>query len=215
MTESLVERSQAPRRSSARPPLLVLMHGIGADENDLFPLASEFDPRLHVVSLRAPHDYVVGHAWFPIEFRNDGSVIPDIRTARSALDALTRWIEAAPGRLGTDPARTFLLGFSQGAMMSLGALINVPERLAGVIALSGRFAPTLFDAKAPAEAIARVPLLVAHGTFDDVLPIEHGRGVRDAFEGRVSDFTYREFRIGHGIDAEEIELIAGWIAARL
>jgi phospholipase/carboxylesterase len=210
-----VERSVPPRQASAAPPLLVLLHGIGADENDLLPLARFFDPRLHVVSLRAPRDYVVGYAWFPIEFRADGTVVPDVPAARAALADLTRWIAEAPERLGTDPARTFLLGFSQGAMMSLGALVTEPERLAGVIALSGRFSPTLFEAKARDEAIARVPLLVAHGTQDDVLPIEHGRGVRDAFAGRVSDLTYREFRVGHGIAPEEIELVAGWLAARL
>jgi len=210
-----VERAVPPRHESSAPPLLVLLHGIGADENDLLPLARFLDPRLHVVSLRAPRDYVVGYAWFPIEFRAEGTVVPDVSAARATLAELTRWIAAAPGRLATDPARTFLLGFSQGAMMSLGALITVPECLAGVIALSGRFSPALFEAKAHAEAIARVPLLVAHGTHDDVLPIEHGRGVRDAFAGRVSELTYREFRVGHGIAPDELELVATWLAARL
>lgn len=214
-TPDLVERSLPPRQETPRKPLLVLLHGIGADENDLLPLARYLDPRLHVVSLRAPRDYVVGYAWFPIEFRADGSVIPDVAGARDALARLTRWIEDAPERLGTDPARTILLGFSQGAMMSLGVLSTAPERLAGVVALSGRFAPALFPATAPDGAIARVPLLVAHGTLDDVLPIEHGRGVRDAFAARTADFTYREFPVGHGIDAREIELVAQWLTARL
>jgi phospholipase/carboxylesterase len=210
-----VERVVPAREGSAAPPLVALLHGIGADEHDLLPLARFLDPRCQVVSLRAPHDYVVGYAWFPIEFRPDGTVVPDAAAAREALSDFRAWLAGAPARLRTDPARTFLLGFSQGAMMGMGALLTAPERLAGVVALSGRFSPALFDAAAPEEAIARVPLLVAHGEYDDVLPIVHGRAVRDAFAGRSRDFSYREFPIGHEISPEEIALVARWIGDRL
>jgi phospholipase/carboxylesterase len=210
-----VARVVPAREASAAPPLVLLLHGIGADEHDLLPLARFLDPRCQVVSLRAPRDYVVGHAWFPVDFRPDGSVVPDAAAARETLADLQEWLAAAPARLGTDPARTFLLGFSQGAMMSLGLLLTMPERLAGVAALSGRFAPGLFAATAPPEAIARVPLLVAHGLHDDVLPIVHGRGVRDAFAGRIADFTYRELPIGHEISPAELDLVSGWLSARL
>jgi phospholipase/carboxylesterase len=199
----------------ARPPLLVLLHGIGADEDDLLPLASALDPRFTVVSLRAPHGYHVGAAWFPIAFRPGGEVVPEVAVARATLADLVRWIEAAPERFGTDPSRTFLLGFSQGAMMSLGALEAAPERLAGVVALSGRASADLFPPSASPEATARVPLLVAHGTWDDVLPVANGRRVRDAFTGRSRDFTYREFPVGHGISDEELDVVAAWLGERL
>jgi phospholipase/carboxylesterase len=210
-----VECTVPAREASVAPPLVVLLHGIGADEHDLLPLARFLDPRCQVVSLRAPRDHVVGHAWFPIDFRPDGSVVPDVAAARETLGNLQRWLAAAPARLGTDQGRTFLLGFSQGAMMSLGLLVTMPERLAGVAALSGRFAPGLLESTAPPEAIARVPLLVAHGLYDDVLPIVHGRGVRDAFAGRVTDFTYREFPMGHEISPAELDLVSRWLSARL
>src|SRR5262245_42040389 len=200
--------------SPGAPPLLVMLHGIGADERDLAPLAQLLDPRLVVASLRAPHDYSVGYSWFPIAFRRDGEVVPDVAAARASLAALIAWLAAAPARLGTDPARTTLLGFSQGAMMSLGALVTAPERLHGVIALSGRFAPTLFEATAAADAVARVPALVAHGLHDDVLPVTHGRGVRDALSSPTTPPTYRGVPIGHAIRPDEVELIVRWMAAR-
>jgi phospholipase/carboxylesterase len=212
-----VERVVPPRRAEAgrRPPLLVLLHGIGADEHDLFPLAGALDPRLTVVSLRAPHAYSGGRAWFDIAFRRDGSVVPDVAQAQASLADLRRWIAAAPGRHGTDPARTYLLGFSQGAMMALGVLLAEPERLAGVVALSGRHPGGLFAAEAPREAVARVPLLVAHGTWDDVLPVENGRLTRDTFAPLSQDFTYREFPVGHGIDDAELALVVAWLTERL
>jgi phospholipase/carboxylesterase len=214
---SWVERIAEARRvePGRKPPLLVLLHGIGADENDLFPLARRLDPRLTVVSLCAPHDYVTGHAWFHIDFLPGGKVVPDVEQARASLAELVAWVEAAPARLGTDPGRTALLGFSQGAMMSLGVLRTIPDRLAGVVALSGRVAGDLFEATAPRDAIARVPLLVAHGTLDDLLPVANGRQTRDAFQDLSRDFTYREFPIGHGISEEEIDLVARWLAERL
>jgi phospholipase/carboxylesterase len=211
-----VERIRSPARAgTGRPPLLVLLHGIGADEDDLFPLAAEVDDRLLVVSLRAPHGYGPGWAWFRIDFHPGGRLVPDLPQARAALVHLTRWIEAVPSRLGSDPARTFLLGFSQGAMMSLGVLGAIPERLAGVVALSGRTPEDLFEPTAGREAMARVPLLVAHGIADDVLPETEGRRLRDGFASLSRDFTYREFDVGHGITGPEVRLVAAWLAARL
>ncbi len=211
------ERVLAARDFAAgtRPPLLVLLHGIGADENDLFGLARHLDRRFTIVSLRAPHPYHVGFAWFDVQFLPGGQVVPDVAGAREALAALVRWLAAAPARLGTDPNRTFVLGFSQGAMMALGALATAPERLAGVVALSGRYPEDVFAGTAHRDAIARVPVLVAHGTVDDVLAVENGRRIRDALQPLCRDFTYREFVVGHGIAPDELAVVAQWLSAHL
>lgn len=213
----LVERVVAARRSApgSPPPLLVLLHGIGADENDLIDLAPALDPRFTVVSVRAPRSYHMGYAWFQIDWRRDGSIVPDAAQARATLADLVRWLDAAPARLGADPARLYLLGFSQGAMMSLGVLRTAPDRLAGVVALSGLFDDSLVPASAPASAIARVPLFVAHGTRDDVLPIARGRALRDVFQPLVRDFTWREYTVAHGIAPDELRDVAAWLTARL
>jgi phospholipase/carboxylesterase len=192
-----------------------MLHGVAADENDLFPLADALDPRLTIVSLRAPNPYYAGFAWFRLEFLDDGSVLIDGGQARESLARLMVWLETAPARFGTDPDRTFLLGFSQGAIMSLALLATAPERLAGVVALSGRRPHELFEQTAPTPAIARVPLLVAHGLFDDILPIAHGRAIRDIYAGVTQDLTYREFPVGHGIAADEVSLIGRWLTDRL
>jgi phospholipase/carboxylesterase len=212
-----VERTIPARRTTpgAPPPLLVMLHGIGADENDLLPLFRELDPRLTVVSLRAPRQYHVGYAWFQIAWRPDGSIVPDVAQAHEALPDLVRWIEAAPSRLATDPARLYVLGFSQGAMMSYGVLRTAPERLAGLIALSGRFSDELFPATASPGAIARVPVFMGHGTRDDLLPVANGRAARDLLQPLVRDLTYREYPIGHGISPEELRDVAAWLTERL
>ena len=203
--------AEARRPEPGRAPaLLVMLHGIGADENDLFPLGRHLDPRFTVVSLRAPHDYHGGFAWFPIEFRPDGSVIPDLVAANATVDDLVRWIAAAPAKYGTDPKRTFLLGFSQGSMMALGALRAAAERLAGVVALSGRA-----TGAGAAEAAITVPVFVAHGTHDDVLPVAEGHRLRDTLGPRCKDFTYHEYPVGHGIADAEIDDVATWLTTHL
>jgi len=202
-------------QAGSRAPLVFFLHGIGADEHDLLSIGRLLDPSLKVVSLRAPHDYYTGHSWFHIDWKTDGTVVPDAGQARSSLSALLRAVNLAPAVFGADPHRIFLLGFSQGAMMSLGALQTAPESLAGVMALSGRFNPDVFERTAKDGAISEVPLLVAHGTMDEVLPVANGRGTRDAFERLSKDFTYREFPIGHGISQDEIEWVADWLEKRL
>jgi phospholipase/carboxylesterase len=210
-----VERRAEPRAPTPTPPLLVLLHGIGADENDLFPLAGRADPRFRTVSLRAPHAYAIGWAWFEIDFLPGARVRPHVDQALRSLDALASWVAAAPARLETDPARTYLLGFSQGAMMALGLLQSHPELLAGAVALSGRAPEGLFPVTAPREAVARVPLFVAHGLHDDLLPVDNGRRTRAAFADRSVDLTYREYPIGHGVSDEEMDDVAAWLTARL
>jgi phospholipase/carboxylesterase len=127
-----------------------------------------------------------------------------------------RWLGEAPKRLGADAKRVYLLGFSQGAMMSLGVLRTAPERVAGVIALSGAFDDALFgQSHAAPEAIARVALFAAHGTNDDLLPVSDGRKIRDAFHPQVRDFTYNEYPIPHAIGPTEIQDVAAWLADHL
>ncbi|MCW5892716.1 MAG: alpha/beta fold hydrolase [bacterium] len=210
-----VVRTRAPRASSpGRPPLLVLLHGIGTDENDLFPVADLLDPRFQVVSLRAPGAYVMGHSWFHIEFGRDGTIVPDVAGARRTLAELRRWLTAAPARFGTDPGRTVLLGFSQGAMMSLGVVRTEPVLTFAVVALSGRAPGDLFPPAATAAAVAAVPLFVGHGLYDDVLPVAQGRATREAFAGGA-DVTYREYPVAHGITDAELRDVAAWLTARL
>lgn len=209
------ERIVEPRTAGATPPLLVLLHGIGGDENDLVRLAPYVDGRFRVVSLRGPRSYGPGHSWFPIEVRANGSAHPRRDEARAAVLDLARWIAAAPARLGTDPARTYVLGFSQGAMLTVGLVRTHPEQLAGAVVLSGSDGEDAFPLVAPREAVSRVALFVGHGTEDDVLPVERGRAIKEAFADVSREFAYREYPIAHGVNEEEMGDVSAWLTARL
>jgi phospholipase/carboxylesterase len=94
-------------------------------------------------------------------------------------------------------------------------LHTAPERVAGVVALSTHFGDPLVKAPADAAAVAGVPVFVAHGVADRLLPIANGRAIRDRLQPLLRDFTYREYPIGHTIVADEIRDVAAWLTARL
>jgi phospholipase/carboxylesterase len=193
-----------------------MLHGVGADEHDLLPLAPHLDPRLLCVSVRAPHEYaVMGYSWFDI----DWSTVPptyDLAQAEESRTALAALLPELARRHGADPARTFLLGFSQGGAMALSVALTRPELVAGVVVHSGRLIPDLPSRVAPAPALGRLEALVLHGADDPVLPVERGREIRAFLEPLLGDrVTYAEHDAGHEITAASLADVRAWLAARL
>lgn len=205
-----------PAEPSERPPLLVLLHGIGADERDLLPLAEMLDPRLLCVSVRAPHEAApMGYAWYEIDW-TASPPRSDLAQAEVSREALVALLQQLPARHGTDPARTFLLGFSQGAAMALAVALTRPDLARGAVLHSGRALPHVEPLIAPAAALAGLEVLVVHGVDDDVVPIANGRELRDLLAPRLGDrLTYREHEAGHFVTAATLQDAAAWLRARV
>ncbi|PDW03797.1 alpha/beta hydrolase [Candidatus Viridilinea mediisalina] len=206
-----VERK--PREASERPPLLLLLHGYGANEHDLFDLADYFAPELYVVSARAPLALPWGgFAWYHLG-GVPGRLIPDKPSRAAALELVERFIPSLPERLGTDPQRTYVLGFSQGAIMSLAFAMRRPDTVAGIMALSGYLDPELTPSDLPA-ALDGLPIIQMHGTYDDVIPVSAAHMTRDALEKLPVQHVYHEYPIGHGIHPEGVRVLQAWMAER-
>jgi phospholipase/carboxylesterase len=213
---SLVSAVRQPAQPSDHPPLLVLLHGIGADELDLLPVADALDPRLLAVSLRAPHDAEpLGHAWYAIDW-SAVPPAPDLEEAARSLEELDRTIPELQRSTGAEPSRTFLFGFSQGATMALSLALTRPELVRGVILHSGRVLQGIERRIAPAEKLAGLEALVLHGVHDDVLPVERGRETRDLLARLLGPrLEYREHDAGHFVTRESIGDAARWIGERI
>jgi phospholipase/carboxylesterase len=212
----LVHRAFPPRAPSDRPPLVVLLHGLGTDEDDLLPLAPHLDPRLAVVSVRAPHENEpMGYRWYAIDWRTSPPRSDPAELAASR-DRLAAFLEQAVPASGADPARVFLLGFSQGAVVALALLLARPDLVRGVVAHSGRLVAAPGKAPEPA-ALAHAEVLVLHGEEDDVIPAQNARGVHEALApllgDRVSSRVYPG--LGHGVSEESLRELAGWLARRI
>ena len=187
-------------RAAAGEPrgVLILLHGRGASEHDLEPLADELDPerRLAAFMPRGPLSQPPGGAhWYAL--RQVGAPDPD--TFRATFGTLSTWVDAALEESGVGPDKLILGGFSQGAVMaySLGLAAARP-RPAAILAFSG-FIPFVPDFELDLESRAGLPVSISHGTLDGMIPVEFGHDARDRLRAAGLDVRYTEEPVGHGI----------------
>lgn len=195
------------------PPLLLLLHGFGSNEHDLMGLAPYLDKRLHIVSARAIFDVGFGYGWYYL-YGVPGNLTADDATRARSLDVLTEFISDLPARVGADPRQFYLLGFSQGSVMSLNLALTVPQSIAGVVAISGYLDEAVLPRVQP-ETLTDLDVVVMHGTQDDIIPIEGGRGVKAYLETTPVRLTYHEYTIGHSIHPDGLQVIAQWLSTQI
>jgi len=193
--------------------VLVLFHGRGTDEHDLFPLLDLLDPeqRLLGVTPRGPLSLPPGGAhWYAV--REIG--YPDPVTFLPTFEAVSGWLDALGAETGLGPERTVLGGFSQGAVMSyaLGLACTRP-RSAAIVALSG-FIPTVdgfeLDLKPPLP-----PVAIGHGAYDPVIEVGWGRRAEETLEAAGAQVLYREYPLPHAVDPQFLIDLAPWISSAL
>jgi len=203
-------------RPSAREPegLVVLFHGRGADERDLYPLLDVFDPerRLLGVTPRGPLRLPPGGAhWYAVQEIG----YPDPSTFSETYEAASAWLDDLGAEAGIGPDRTVLGGFSQGAVMTYAlGLGEGRPRPAGLIALSG-FMPSVpgfrLDLTPPLP-----PVAIAHGVRDPVIGVEWSRRARGVLEDAGAELVYRESpQLGHAIDPEVLRELPAWLRRAL
>ena len=191
---------------------LILFHGRGADEHDLFPLLDMLDPerRLLGATVRGPLSLPPGGAhWYIV--RRVG--YPDAETFHATYRELAPWLDDMLREHGIPLDRAVLGGFSQGSVMSyaLGLGAGRP-RPAGIMALSG-FIPEAEGFELDLGNAAGLPVAIGHGTHDPVIPVEFGRDARDRLVAAGADVTYRESPMPHTIDPAFLRELPDWLGA--
>lgn len=201
----------ANARDRAGKPLLVLMHGYGSHEGDLFGLSPYLPLNTVIASLRAPVAESGGYAWFPRESGANGN--PPGSPHAEIVDASTRavldWLDAQPAA----PA-VGLLGFSQGAAMALQLLRHAPDRFACAVQLSGFVASG--DLPGDAElARLRPPVFWGRGTDDAVIPADAVARTAGWLPGHASLDARIYEGLGHAVSQQELTDVAAFLAAHL
>jgi len=215
-TLSLTHLIREPKTRSANPPLLLLLHGVGSNERDLFELAPHLDERFFVVSARAPITLSAGsYAWFHVEFTPDNRIIINPDDAEASRELLLKFIDELVAAYSLSAKQVYLMGFSQGAIISQSIALTRPDKIAGVVAMSGRVLPEVLPQQAQSEAFGRLPVMVVHGLNDQVLNISYGRNARDVWSKLPIALTYREYAMGHEVTQESLRDIAAWLKERL
>jgi phospholipase/carboxylesterase len=194
------------RPAEAEPAgTLVLLHGRGADERDLYPLLDMFDPerRLRGLTPRGPLALPPGgRHWY----RLAGIPTPDAETFWSSFTELASFLDGLQKPL-------VLGGFSQGAVMSYAlAFGRSPEkRPAALMPLSG-FMPSVDRLELDLTGLEGFSVAIAHGTLDEVIPVDNSRAARDALVGAGANVVYHEAPLGHTIDPAIIPALRDFVA---
>lgn len=167
----LVGPSFGPAAGGLPRQLVVLLHGVGADGQDLIglaPMLAELLPHARFVAPDGPQPCDLapyGRQWFSLQDRRPASMLAGAERMLPALDA---WLDGELARHGLDDARLALVGFSQGTMMSLLAGPRRPRPMAAIVGFSG----ALLGPQQLAAARSRPPVLLVHGDADDVVPVD-------------------------------------------
>lgn len=204
-----------PKIEQKNPPLLILLHGFGSNEEDLFSFASELPDQLLIVSARAPFDMNFGgFAWYAITLDANNEKFSDLDEARQSLTKIATFIDYIKTTYKTDSNNTFLLGFSQGAILSYALSLNYPNKVQHVIALSGYINEELTP-KEVSDLHISTDYYISHGSVDQVLPIEWARKAPVYLNANKLQNVYSEYPVGHGVAPQNFHSFKAWIEARL
>jgi phospholipase/carboxylesterase len=206
-------------RSGRTGSLVILLHGYGADGNDLFGLAAPLAEHLPDTVFRAPNapersrNNPLGYQWFPIPWLDGSTDAERDVSFRRSVGLLDRYLTEAMEEEGVRAARTALVGFSQGTMMSLYVAPRRAEQLACVVGLSGRLVAS-DDLKTAARV--RPPVLLVHGDLDQMIPVSELSVAETALRAAGFDVRSHISRgVGHGIAPDGLALALGFLQQHL
>lgn len=198
--------------SVAEPWLLVLMHGVGSNEQDFFGLAPYVPKNFHVLSLRAP--YAMGPSafgWFAFSVDAQGERSINEAQEVASRQAVAQTLAAAAQQLGIPPERVVVGGFSQGGIMSLSLLLTQPKLMHAAMVMHSRLLQQIVPLVVPAEALQGKQLWLSHGTRDNVIPLASAHVIRDLVKTLPIELAYSEYPSAHAIIQEELVEAMGWL----
>jgi phospholipase/carboxylesterase len=206
---------EQPSNAGVREPwLLVLMHGVGSNEQDLFGLARLMPPQFHVLSLRAP--YVLSpdaYAWFEFQVLANGERHINEAQERESRFLVGEMIASASQQLGVPPERVVVGGFSQGGIMALSLLLTQPAKVRAAMVWHSRLLPQVVPHIAPPEAFEGKALWVSHGSADNVIAPSAAQATRELARGLPLALSGADFPGGHEIRPAELQGTLAWLQA--
>lgn len=209
---SLYHLVKEPKVKLDKNPALILLHGYGSNEEDLFSFASELPEEYYVISVRAPYDLMYGsYAWYAINFDANENKFSDLDQARSSRDLIVNFIDECISKYAIDAENVNLIGFSQGAILSTAIALSYPEKINRVIALSGYIDLGIAIENFREKEVTKVKFFVSHGDVDQVIPVDWARKTKPILESLGINVTYKEYPIGHGVAPQNFYDFKDWL----
>lgn len=198
-------------RDSSGQPLVIFLHGYGSNEQDLFGIKDDLPSEYNYLSVRAPMVMQEGsYQWF--RKKGEGAYNGETDDLKSSGQLLLEFITQATNKYHTQPHKVFLVGFSQGAIMSYEVALRRPEAVGGIAALSGRILPVLRSELKPDEKRESLAIFIGHGTADQRLPLSDGTEANSLLQSVSLEPEFHAYQgVGHSISAEELQDLSAWL----
>lgn len=191
---------------------IILLHGVGSNEKDLFSLAEHLPDDFYVISARGP--FVLGgdrYAWYNVDF-STGKPVYDAKQEKVSREIISTFIGQIKQHYLLDDV--YLGGFSQGAIMSYSIGLTQPKSVRGIVALSGRLLTEIQPLVKKSDDLSKLSVLVAHGTQDRTLGIAYAREANTYLKELGVDLTYTEYENAHQISESVLKDLHQWLAEK-
>ncbi|WP_373056306.1 alpha/beta hydrolase [Zunongwangia sp. H14] len=213
---SLYHLIKEPVKNKERAPLLIMLHGYGSNEEDLFSFAGELPEELFVISVRAPYPMPpYGNAWYAIHWDNLQGKFSDDNQARDSREKISAFIDEAVAAYPVDPENITLVGFSQGSILSYAVSLSYPEKVKNIIALSGYVNKDIIKEGYENNDFSHLSFYCSHGSQDQVIPVEWARKTKPFLDKLNIKNTYSEFPVGHGVAPQNFFELKKWLKERI
>lgn len=213
MNLSLHYKIRPPKVILDKNPLLLLLHGYGSNEEDLFSFAPELPEDCYVISARAPYDLQYGsYAWYAINFDADENKFSDHEQAQISRDKIIVFIDEILAHYPVDAKQVSLIGFSQGSILSYAVALSYPEKINKVVAMSGYLNQDIIKAGFEKNNFKNLLIFVSHGTVDQVIPIDWARKTPAILDKLHIKYDYKEYPVGHGVAPQNFYDFKNWLA---
>jgi len=201
-----------PKFIQEKNPLLLLLHGYGSNEADLFSFASELPEEYFIISVQAPYDLQYGsYAWYAINFDADENKFSDLNQARQSREMIAEFIDELLAKYPIDATKVSLIGFSQGSILSYAVALSYPTKVSKVVAMSGYLNLEMAIEGFEKNDFSGLKIFASHGTVDQVIPVEWARKTPQLLENFGIDVVYKEYPIGHGVSPQNFFDFRKWL----
>ncbi len=215
MDSTLHYISREPSKIDDSTPLLILIHGYGSNEEDLFSFSCQFDERYLIVSVQAPLALPFGgFAWYSIDFDEVGVKQSNVEEAIQARDQLLKFVEGIQDKYQISSTKTVLMGFSQGAILSHSLALSYPDKVQKIVALSGYLFSEIIENRGE-EEYKKLDVFASHGSVDQVIPVDLARQITPYLTEQNILHIYKEYPVGHNVAPQNFFDAKKWIDDRL
>ncbi len=203
-----------PKIKKEKNPAIILIHGYGSNEEDLFSFADHLQEEAYVFSLRAPYEIDgFGFAWYAINFDAQMNKFSDHEQAKSSIDLIAKFIDEVNAKYSLSTIS--LIGFSQGSILSLALSFRYPNKVNNIIALSGYLNRDILPEIIDTIQIQKIKYFISHGIDDQVIPVDWARKTEPFFNQYQLSFEYKEYPVGHTVHPQNFWDFKNWLDEKL